>query len=111
MNKEARAEALADFIENWYDRWAGPRETWVARDLAADIIEWQASREVTETARDHEDHAFCDARLGCVVREVTEAEVEAARAVLDDPHDDWPAKGYWDRIVRAALEAAREVRS
>ncbi len=38
--------------------------------------------------------------------EITDEMIRAAREVLDDPHDDWPAEGYWDRMTRAALEAA-----
>lgn len=43
----ARSEAihtLADFMEGWYDRWAGPGEEWTLADMARGIIEWQADQ-------------------------------------------------------------------
>lgn len=32
-------EELSEFIDGWYDRWAGPGESWTAEDLAAAITE------------------------------------------------------------------------
>lgn len=37
--EDVRAEALTEFMENWYDRWAGPGEQWTLADMAAGIVE------------------------------------------------------------------------
>lgn len=33
------ADSLRDFMEEWYDRWAGPGEAWNFRDLAESIVD------------------------------------------------------------------------
>lgn len=67
--EQANADSLADFIESWYDRRVDPDHSWMASDLAGDIVEWRASQprevEVTDAkmaelealARDHYESA------------------------------------------------------
>ena len=51
---ESPAEALTDFIEDWYERWVDPDHPWAARDLAEAIEEWQASRQAEGAGHDAE---------------------------------------------------------
>lgn len=74
-------EALIAWIDAWYDRTAGPGESWVTSDLADAFIAAGFRRQGP----------------------ITDAQIEAARLSLWVNCGNLPAS-----VVRAALEAARE---
>lgn len=76
-------------------------------------VEDQFSRGV-ESAHGYDEESFIAGVRWALARkhsepEITDEMVSAAREVLDDPHDEWPEEGYWNRLTRAALEAAFRV--
>lgn len=98
--REALADSLEDFMQDWYDRWAGPGETWVVRDMATSIVEgWLPKVRPRGT--------------------VTDAEVEAAARAIYEQRDgefDWDSLSSTFRTsslpeARAALEAAAKARN
>jgi hypothetical protein len=110
--EEARAEALTEFMESWYDRWAGPGESWTLRDMAEGIVEWQASREVTDARAETIANLLSHARARR--DECREPVVVSGCHIRREPYGDT----YWSEVMTwlegehaAALVAAREVRS
>lgn len=92
---EDDGEELRDFMESWYDRWAGPGEEWNFRDLAESIVEeWLPGHD----ARRQEPPQWTDAE----VREAWDAYGE-----LFDKRDI-NVSGH--TMMRAALDAAERAR-
>lgn len=110
MSDAARAEALAEFIDGWYDRWAGPGESWTAADLAAAIVEWQASRPVTDAEVTRLEHDLEVERAAHAAEQERSARlaavIEQAKAALVKPLD--ASRVLEDADSGAAL---REVRA